>query len=183
MNTVDRVMRAPMEDVRALTLLLHAKLESQALSVLYMAIDRAAWVASSKEEIDKNDFIAWTDKFLIANNNVSFTGLDLWAARCGLLHTGAAESRDYRKNGANLIYYKVKAEMADENVLNLIGDWLGELGVTPERVRFVDYFWLATELIEAFKRFQAWLDSEPALCEKAAAKADRQISFQPLPRE
>ncbi|MCB2255984.1 hypothetical protein KTQ74_29120 [Pseudomonas chlororaphis] len=181
MKNLGRIMRAPMEDLRALTLLLQARLESQALSVLYMAIDRAAWVVSSKEEIDKHDFIAWADKFLLANNNVDFTGLDLWAARCGLLHTGAAESRDYRKNGANLIYYKVKAEMTDEEVLKLIDGWLAELGVTPERVRFVDYFWLAQELLQAMQRFEAWLKNEPEVRERAAAKADRQISFQPLP--
>ena len=183
MTELDRVMRGPMEDTRAIALLLHAKLESQALSILYMAIDRAAWVISEKEEIDRNDFIAWAQKFLIADNEVDFSGLDLWAARCGLLHTGAAESRDYRKNGANLIYYKVKAEMAEEKVLTLIGEWLAELGVTPERVRFVDYFWLAHELIEALQRFEAWLGNEPEICARAAVKADRQISFHPLPRE
>ena len=172
-----------MEDIRALTLLLQAQLESQALSVLYMAIDRAAWVISDKEEIDKHDFIAWANKFLIADNPVDFTGLDLWAARCGLLHTGAAESRDYRKNGANLIYYKVKAEMSDERVIRLIGGWLAEIGVTPERVRFVDYFWLAQELLNAMRRFEAWLRSEPEICKRAAAKGDRQITFQPLPQQ
>ncbi|XHF31834.1 hypothetical protein OXH62_21210 [Pseudomonas chlororaphis] len=182
MTSLRRVMRGPMEDVRAVALLLQAQLESQALSVLYMAIDRAAWVVSDKEEVDKHDFIAWAEKYLIAKNEVGFTGLDLWAARCGLLHTGAAESRDYRKNGANLIYYKVKAEISDENVLKLIDKWLAEIGVTPDRVRFVDYFWLAKELVEAMQRFEAWLGTEPQICERAAAKADRQISFQPLPK-
>lgn len=182
MTNLGRVMRAPMEDIRALTLLLHAQLESQALSVLYMAIDRAAWVISTKEEIDKHDFIAWANKFLIADNTVDFSGLDLWAARCGLLHTGAAESRDYRKNGANLIYYKVKAEMSDERVLKLIDGWLAEIGVTPDRVRFVDYFWLAQELLKAMQRFEEWLRTEPEICERAATKGDRQISFQALPR-
>lgn len=176
-------MRAPKEDIRAVLVLLNAKLESQALAILYMAIDRAAWVISSKEEIDKHDFIAWADRFLISGNKVDFTGQDLWAARCGLLHTGAAESRDYRKNGANLIYYKVKAEMADEKLLEMIAPWLDELGVSPKRVRFVDYFWLANALIDAMWKFRSWLESEPEVCARAAAKADRQISFQPLPQE
>ena len=183
MKPLDRVMRTPMEDIRALTLLLNAQLESQALSVLYMAIDRAAWIISEKEETNRHDFIAWTERFLTVGAGFNFTGLDLWAARCGLLHTGAAESRDYRRNGANLIYYKVKTEMADEKVLDLIEHTLAEAGVTRDRVRFVDYFWLAQELVEAMSRFENWLKSEPGICERAAAKSDRQISFQVLPQQ
>ena len=36
MTELDRVMRGPMEDTRAIALLLHAKLESQALSNIYI---------------------------------------------------------------------------------------------------------------------------------------------------
>ncbi len=170
-----------MEDIKALTLLLHAQLETHALSVLYMAIDRAAWVISDKEETDRHDFVAWANKFLIVGDEFDFSALDLWAARCGLLHTGAAESRDYRKNGANLIYYKVKAEMPDEATLKLIAPMLDELGVPPDRVRFVDYFWLACKLVDAMARFDVWLKTETEICKRAALKADRQISFQALP--
>lgn len=181
MSLARRVMRASMEDIRALTLLLQAQLESQALSVFYMAIDRAAWLITEEEESSRRDFISWTDQFLIAGDDLNFSSLDLWAARCGLLHTGAAESRDYRKNGANLIYYKVKAERSDQETLDLIAPMLDELCVTPDRVRFVDFFWLANRLIEALARFEDWLNTETEVCERAAIKANRQISFQALP--
>jgi len=174
-------MRASMEDIKALRFLLQAQLELQALSVFYMAIDRAAWLFTEKEDSNRHDFISWTDKFLIADEELNFSALDLWAARCGLLHTGAAESRDYRKNGANLIYYKAEAERSDQETLDLIAPMLDELCVTPDRVRFVDHFWLADRLDEALARFEDWLKTETEVCERAAIKADRQISFQALP--
>ncbi|WP_285359916.1 hypothetical protein [Pseudomonas sp. fls2-241-TYG-175] len=171
----------PKEDLRAIAILLKAGLESHALATIYASIDRMAWLISASEESTSADFKKWTDQFLIVDEHFNFNSNDLWAARCGLLHTGAAESRDYRKNNANLIYYKVKEERADDVVLELIKPMLDELGVSAERVRFVDYFWLADRLIDSMSRFEDYLIAQPMISASATKKADRQISFQSLP--
>jgi hypothetical protein len=174
-------MLMPKEDLRAITLLLQANLETHAIATIYASIDRMAWIASESEEATSTDFKRWADDFLIVGEEFRFTSTDLWAARCGLLHTGAAESRDYRRNSANLIYYKVKEERPDDIVLNMIEPMLQQLGVSRERVRFVDYFWLADRLVDAMSRFDRFLRGQPEICARAAIKADRQISFQVIP--
>jgi hypothetical protein len=181
MDIASRVMAMPKEDLKAISLLLRANLESHAIATIYASIDRMAWLTSELEESDSADFKRWADEFLIVGEEFDFTSEDLWAARCGLLHTGAAESRDYRRNNANLIYYKVKEERSDAIVLDLISPMLEQIGVSKDRVRFVDYFWLANRLIEAMSRFDDYLRSRADICARAAIKADRQISFQVIP--
>lgn len=181
MNCAERIMIMPKEDLRAIVILLKAGLESHALATIYASIDRMAWLISASEESTSTEFKKWADQFLIVGESFNFNSSDLWAARCGLLHTGAAESRDYRKNNANLIYYKVKEERSDDAVLELIKPMLDELDISKERVRFVGYFWLTDRLIEAMSRFERYLIAQPTLCASALKKADRQISFQSLP--
>ncbi len=165
MSLVHRILRMPKEDLRAIALLLHANLETHAIATIYAAIDRMAWLILESDESNSADFKAWVDRFLIANQKFIFTSSDLWAARCGLHHTGAAESRDYRKNNANLIYYKVKEERPDSEVLELIKSMLDEAGIGKDRVRFVDYFWLADMLVCCLT------NKAPHACEAIASRA------------
>jgi hypothetical protein len=67
----------------------------------------------SKQDVTRDDFIAWVDAFLLPGRSLKCSAIDLYAARCGLLHTYAPESRLSRQRKAKGTYYAWgKAEVA-----------------------------------------------------------------------
>ncbi|MCH7826890.1 MAG: hypothetical protein IIC75_02775 [Bacteroidetes bacterium] len=56
------------------------------LMILYTAIDSAAHLYSNNKTVRKR-FMDWVDKFMIKSENLGFTSIDLYSARCGILHT------------------------------------------------------------------------------------------------
>jgi hypothetical protein len=178
MDHVKHVRHSLQSDARAITVLLAADQETQALAIMYGAMDRAAWLLCTGDDVTGSDFKAWVNQFLIAGQTTNFNSEDLWAARCALLHTGAAESANYRKNKARLIYYKVKQDQPDDQLLQDIAPWLAMIGVDKNRVVLVDHLWLAHELLSAFQRFEDFLQANPIIAERASAKADMQLTFQ-----
>lgn len=76
-----------------------------ALMLTYAGIDQMSWLAVPAQESNGQDFKNWVEKYLIPSNNLGCSSDDLWAARNGLIHMAAAESRDFYKNKAKKIYY------------------------------------------------------------------------------
>lgn len=93
-----------------------------ALILLFSWVDRLSWLSIESEHSTGSDFKAWLDKYLfIETSNLPCNANDLWASRCGLLHTGTAESRDVKKGNARSIYYyggpiEVTAKNTDAHV-------------------------------------------------------------------
>jgi hypothetical protein len=84
------------------------------LLLLYAAIDTMAWLSVPEEESTGRDFQNWVEKYVLRVNQAllpGVTAVDLWGARCGLLHTGAPESRDFRKGNARKIFYTNNVEV------------------------------------------------------------------------
>lgn len=69
------------------------KLISSALVLLYSGIDSVSWLASNEEYSTRTTFIDWVEKYLLKAKQLPCTSLDLYAARCGLLHTFTPDSR------------------------------------------------------------------------------------------
>ena len=63
-----------------------------ALVLIYSAIDSISWVASNKEnqQVGKR-FQAWVDTWMLHKYPLPCTALELYAARCGILHTLSPE--------------------------------------------------------------------------------------------
>jgi hypothetical protein len=165
------------DDMRAVTVLLANELHIHALAAMYSSIDKMAWLATAGDESEGKDFKAWVTSYFINGQSLPYTANDLWAARCGVLHTGAAESRDYRKNHANLIYYLANNEKTSAEVMDLITPYLSSEGISPSRVVLVQYHELLREYIDALGRFQDALINDPALHAQAASKAGQQLTF------
>lgn len=81
------------------------KLIEPALILTYSAIDIVAWLGSPEEWISKKVFLAWTEKYLLKAKPLSCTAVEIYAARCGLLHTFSAESKLSKQGSARHIYY------------------------------------------------------------------------------
>jgi hypothetical protein len=81
------------------------KLIGPALILIYSAIDTAAWLDSNDEFATRNSFIDWTNRYLLSTNALSCTAVDLYAARCGLLHTFTPNSKLSSEKKARRICY------------------------------------------------------------------------------
>jgi hypothetical protein len=81
------------------------KLSGPALILIYSAIDTVGWLDSPDEYANKTSFIKWVEAYLLKVKSLECTALDLYAARCGLLHTFSPDSRLTSKGKARRIYY------------------------------------------------------------------------------
>jgi hypothetical protein len=75
-----------------------------ALILLYAGIDIIASIELKKGN-NKTSFTSWADAYLIPAGSLDCTSLELYSARCGILHTMTAESDLSRSGQARAIYY------------------------------------------------------------------------------
>jgi hypothetical protein len=92
---------------RAIELCLSHRLPLQALMLIYVGIDSMAWLAmpAGQEDVTGADFMMWYEKYFPATTTAVIRGVDLYAARCGVVHSATAESRLARNASANRIAY------------------------------------------------------------------------------
>ncbi|MGA3682805.1 hypothetical protein [Pseudomonas graminis] len=126
------------------------------------------------------EYKRWVHTFLFNGEVFNFDADDLWAARCGNIHTGAAESRDYRAHRASVIYYHVNtASIPNDKLLALIEPIAIHIGVPVEKIRFVDHYWLAGRFIDSVSRYEQYLlTADVRRLQEVQSKSDRQLSFQ-----
>jgi hypothetical protein len=71
-----------------------------ALAMVYVGIDTMALLACplGQPEQFKKDFILWVDKYLRADvaSDYQYEGVDVYAARCALLHSYGSLAKDHR---------------------------------------------------------------------------------------
>jgi hypothetical protein len=92
--------------IAAAELCISARLNTPALILLYSAIDAASWLcAEDPDGPVQKYFVAWVEKYLLTADKFGCSALDLWAARCGIVHTFSASSRLSREGKVHEIIY------------------------------------------------------------------------------
>jgi hypothetical protein len=93
---------------KAIHLLWDEDLVIPALMLLYATIDGLAWLQRKdlKGNSNSGDFRDWVDRYLLPDWKTAVTSEALWAARCALLHSQAAESRQSRAGKVPEIWYR-----------------------------------------------------------------------------
>jgi hypothetical protein len=91
--------------LEAVTTLIRANHWMPALVVLYSGIDTLAWASLSTGDVTRSDFCRWVDKYMNPQQSLGCTALDLYAARCAIVHSSAAESRLSREGNAVQLWY------------------------------------------------------------------------------
>jgi hypothetical protein len=86
---------------------LNKQLVLPSLLLLYAGIDIMAWLnrPESRADVERTDFIGWSENYLLPGSGLVCNALDLYAARCALLHSFSAESQLSRKGNAKQIFY------------------------------------------------------------------------------
>lgn len=76
------------------------------LILIYTTIDTFSYldrIDDSEKVVDR--FTRWVDNFLLPNSELKCSSIDLYAARCGMVHSSTAESDLSKKGKAKQIYY------------------------------------------------------------------------------
>lgn len=111
--------------ISAIELCLQNRLDPPGLILTYTTIDIMAWLDrdESHEDVQRSDFIRWVETYLLPDSGLPCTAIDLYAARCSLIHSYSAESKLSREGKASQIMYAWGS--AQEQELQKLIDWEG----------------------------------------------------------
>ena len=120
-ETIEKLEWKIWDVVGAVRSCLDQRLWEPALILLYSNIDALAWLGCPKEQTDvtRADFIGWVSTYMLPIEGTDCTAEDLYAARCGLLHTHTADSRLNRNKRARRVYYHRTCEGRTLGVLQV----------------------------------------------------------------
>lgn len=146
------------------------KLASPALILIYTGIDTVGWLDSNDEYSTRASFVNWVDAYLLKAKPLLCTSLDLYAARCGLLHTFTPDSKLSSTGKARRICYSWGTASAQ--------DMQRTIGLTCDTNKFVAVH--VNELYEAWRlgvgQFVADLDKNHNRKYPVYKKADKFFS-------
>ena len=131
------------------------------LVVLYATMDAAAWLAADHDgDVTKADFVLWVDRFVLPGADLECTAIDLYGARCGVLHSASAYSSLQRKAKARLLCYAGNPASVKE-LKEILRESQPDAVVVPLGV-------LANALIQGWNRFILTLEGNPKVLERLA---------------
>lgn len=138
-----------------------------ALVITYVTIDIMATLnrPAGKTKVTRQDFIDWVDTYIIPHLNSNCNAIDLYSARCGVVHSSIAES-DFTKGGSakKLIYSWGNKPSTD---LQDLVDQSKKSDITV-----VDFDDLLDSLKKGFTEFSASAFSDKELNNRVSSRAD-----------
>lgn len=126
-----------------------ADFKESVLILMYSAIDSISWLDSTENDILKRDgkkeFISFCNRYIIPKMNADITAEELYAARCAVVHTISATSKNNLTKNIRLICYSNNSVAVKEGnqLLNKIN---------PNAI-FLDIISLLVVLTEAIEDF------------------------------
>jgi hypothetical protein len=75
------------------------------LALIYTGIDVVASLERKDSDGVQEYFTQWTDRYLLPHLDANVTALDIYAARCGIIHHFSATSRLFQQGRARQIAY------------------------------------------------------------------------------
>lgn len=135
--------------IKSIEICLNEKLQIPSLILLYSGIDIMGWLNHpvSMDHRSKEDFIRWVDDYLLPNKNIRCKAVDLYAARCGIIHSYSFFSKLSKEGEAKEIFYS----WGPANVKSLQNDLDRRYKKPPVAIHINDFLDAFKEGIEKFK--------------------------------
>ncbi|MCG2790707.1 MAG: hypothetical protein L6305_03035 [Actinomycetia bacterium] len=152
--------------IKSIELCLTAKLQIPSLILLYSGIDIIAWLnrPTSKEYSSRKNFIRWVDNYLLPNPNIKCKAIDLYAARCAIIHSYSFSSRLSEEGKAKEIYYA----WGKANVKSLQNDIDSRSKKSAIAIHINDFLEAFKEGVEKFKlSIKSDKEKEKIVCGRA----------------
>ena len=95
----------------SIRVVLKNKCYGAAVILILSGIDSMAYLdmPESQEDVNRNDFINWAEKYIKFPCKEQLTGLELYGARCGMLHNYSSRSKLSREGRCRQISYMNKS--------------------------------------------------------------------------
>ena len=153
--------------VAAIKTCIASKLTHPALVLIYTGIDFVASInrPAFKTDVDRQDFISWVDNFMDCSR-LGVNGLDLYAARCGVVHTYSPDSKLSRDGKAKRIMYAWGNKKPDDQ--NALLKKLGYSEVFVKLETLYDVF------VQGLVSFGDYLEKNPEMHELVRTR-DRKL--------
>jgi len=100
----------------SIDLCINNNLHVPALILIYTGIDIASSIDPSSDThvVTRDNFIKWCKTYLLADQKLECSAIDLYAARCALIHSSTPYSNLSEKGNAKLILYTCGNKKADD---------------------------------------------------------------------
>jgi len=159
------------EIIQASNLCLNSKFPSAGLSLMYVALDTAASLDGRlKREGTRQRFVKWVERYILCEGHLSCSALDLYGARCGLLHTYSPRSRLSSKGQVADIWYTFHDQEAD-----MLRDAVHECG--PKQVVVLSLDSLTAAVSHGITSFISDLEEDEVMAQWAISQAKQTFQF------
>ena len=152
---------------------LQAECLVSAVGLMYSAVDALAALArpEGQPSTTRADFIGWSEKYLLPSESLGCRTIDIYGARCGVLHTFSPESDLERAGEARRIIYQWRAGPAADVAVPL-----------PVGAIVIDVEALATAVRRGVERFLLDVESDPALRSRIQHHLPSLLCYCPWPQ-
>ncbi len=154
------------EHLRAIATCVNEGLPEASLTLIYSGIDTVGLLAAPPDVVDASgeSFMKWCEGYILPRlqsvEGDPVTAVDLWGARCGVLHTSTPLSRVGREGKAHEMWYQFRGRVGMNLIMNTK---LKPLGLDVEN--------LAIAFKEGGLAFLADLKQDQAGLQNAEARA------------
>ena len=75
--------------------------------MIFSGIDTMAYLnmPANQQDVERTDFVAWVERYIKFQCEEKLTGLDLYGARCAMLHNHGARSKLSRNGKCRMVCY------------------------------------------------------------------------------
>lgn len=115
---LDEVVYGQRGMLRSIEVLLEAQCLVASVALIFSTIDAVSALSRpvGQPETEKSVFISWVNKYVKPRGSIGCSAQDLYAARCGVLHSYSADSRLGRQGQVRrLIYEWEQGPSADDS--------------------------------------------------------------------
>lgn len=127
----DNVYRALTDVITVAGETIRQSVHLPSLILLYSCIDAVGWLGSDDSnphaDATADTFTAWVERYLFSQRPLQCSALELYAARCGVLHTFTADSRIARRGAARRVVYAWGPGRPDSIQPSLDDDFQGDV--------------------------------------------------------
>lgn len=112
------------KQMKAIGILWDAELPEAVLTIIYSGMDVFGLLAAPPAvlDADRNTFKQWCEKYILPTlqtvDGTAITAVDLYSARCGVLHTSTPLSSLDREGKACQLFYEFKGKTGINMILN-----------------------------------------------------------------
>jgi hypothetical protein len=170
---LEEVVNGPRGMLQGINVALDAECLVSAVGLMFAALDSLAALARpiGQPDTTRADFLNWSEKYVQPSKRLGCTSLDLYAARCGVLHTYSAESDLERKGKARRLVYEWRTGPRANAVLPI-----------PQGAVVIEVEALRDAIREAVRRFIVDSEMDPAMRERVQAHLPSMLCYAPWPR-